>query len=308
MTTTDRLAALATRLGRCSDPETAVVTALDGLAEDFGFTHSIFLLVDEARRSLSTLAVHGYDQEAVGAELAMGDGLIGMAAERGEPVRVGNLRSMLHYGRTVRRSFEEGGTAAVSRDLPLPGLPDAGSQLVVPAVTLGRLVGVLSVEDTEQMAFDTEDEAVLSVTAGLVASTIAIDSARAQDADGPAPEVPAPRSTSGPSAADPVMVVRHFEVDGSTFLDGDYLIKGVAGRILWSVLRQHEADGRVDFTNRELRLDPALGLPPVKDNLESRLLLLRRRLTERRAPVALERTGRGRFRLALTAAVRLDAR
>ena len=188
----------------------------------------------------------------------------------------------------------------------MPGLPDAQSQLAVPAMAFGQLVGVLMVESRSVAAFTPEDEAALAVVAALVAN--AVESERSSDGTdderGRRPRAVAGarpdrrrRPTCGSSRS-----------DGSTFLDGDYLIKGVAGRLLWSLVGQHEREGRVDFTHRELRLDPSLELPPHRDNFENRLLLLKRRLDERAAPVRIEKTGRGRFRLHVDGAAAPGAR
>ena len=92
--------------------------------------------------------------------------------------------------------------------------------------------------------------------------------------------------------------MRFYPADGNIFLDGDYLVKGVPGRILWKLLHEWRDEGRTEFSDREVRLDPVLELPPFKDNFESRLILLKRRLDERAAPVRIETTGRGRFRVA----------
>ena len=92
-------------------------------------------------------------------------------------------------------------------------------------------------------------------------------------------------------------IIRHYTADHSVFVDGDYLIKGVAGAILWKLLREQLEQGRTEFTNREMRLDATLGLPDISENLEARLILLQKRLTERCLFLGLEKTGRGRFRL-----------
>lgn len=110
--------------------------------------------------------------------------------------------------------------------------------------------------------------------------------------------VPSP-STSGDTSS--AHQVRYFEEDDSIFLNQDYLIKGISGRILWRMLQIHQEEGRTEFTNRELRLDPTLKLPGYKDNLESRLLLLMKRLEEKKTWLRIERSGRGRLRMILDA-------
>ena len=285
-----------------------------GTRRVLGYSQSLFLLLDEAGGRLFTIASHGFDEEGIGSEVKVGKGIIGMAAARATPMRVGNLRQMGKYSRTVVRSFEDDGHVRRPRlrDARCPGSPTPRAGWRCRPWRWASSSGCSASTAATRLPSAAADEAYLGVVATMLANAVEIERAqeRAADDDPGA----AGRTQTGPGAADadghavPSTRVRFFAVDGSTFLDDDYLIKGVAGRILWSLLRSpHTTSGRVEFTNQEVRLDPTLELPEFRDNFESRLILLKRRLDERGAPVRIEKTGRGRFRLLVDTPLRLEA-
>jgi hypothetical protein len=164
-----------------------------------------------------------------------------------------------------------------------------------------RLIGILFVESPEDLRFTWEDEDALMVVATQLASAIQRVDQAAESQEGASSAAPPPAPLSGRPA-----VVRYYAADDSVFIDDDYVIKGVAGAILRKLIRENLDEGRVDFSNRELRLDSSIGLPAVADNLEARLVLLERRLAERNAPVRIEKTARGRFRLRVDRPLKLN--
>ncbi|HSM65390.1 MAG TPA: GAF domain-containing protein, partial [Ilumatobacteraceae bacterium] len=258
------VAALA-EVGRCiarsSDLDGLVERTLAALDRLLGYRHTVLLLLDESGAHLYTIGSHGFDTQGVGAEVALGTGQIGLAAERCEPLRIGGLHQMKKYARTIRQGYEHAGIGP-GHEVPVVEIDGVQSRIVVPAMARAELVGVLVAESRRPVAFGVADEHVLGVVASLLAS--AIEHLRAVERESGPEDLadrPSPATPPVPAGPDGDLAVRFFPVDGSVFLDGDYLIKGVAGRILWSLLQQHAADGRVDFTNRELRLDASLDLP-----------------------------------------------
>ena len=291
---------VAQRVGASADLANLVDDTLAALEKELGIRYAMLLMADAAAGRLYTVATRGYDASGIGSEIPFGDGVIGVAARERTPIRIMHRANEWGYGRAIRDSAGGLG-AAIATEIPLPGLPDSRSQLAVPVIAGNALVAVLFVEDIVDRRFGFDDEDALVALAGLLGPAIRGLQACAEDAD----EVPG--RDARPARVDgPPLTVRHYAADDSIFVGDDYLIKGVAGAILWKLVGDYARAGRTDFTNRELRLDPAIRLPDLSDNLEARLILLQRRLAERSDVVRIEKTGRGRFRLSVQRPVQLQ--
>jgi len=295
------------RISRAADLEGFLADTLAALDECLGFSHSMVLLLDECTKQLVTIASRGYGAQGIGAEVALGQGSIGTAAERRRMVRIAGMGCELRYGRAIRERVAECGEAArLAPEIPLPGLADAQAQLALPLVSCTRLVGVLAVESQDPLSFDEWDEAFLQI----IGHQIALGIDRMQAIEGEVdPGTAFKKRKNGKLAKRPASGKKrsfvYYRNDDCVFVDGEYLIRNVPGKILWKILRRRVDEEQLEFTNRELRLDPNLGLPPIKDNLESRLILLKKRLAEKCPDVRIVPVKRGRFALELDAEIEL---
>jgi sigma-B regulation protein RsbU (phosphoserine phosphatase) len=114
------------------------------------------LLFHEKRHDLRIRYAFGHREEVVrNLSLAMGEGIVGRAAARREPILVEDVRRDPHY---------------------LNAVDAVRSELAVPMVARHKLVGVIDVQSTRIKAYTENDKALLRLIASRVAT--AIDNAR----------------------------------------------------------------------------------------------------------------------------------
>ena len=280
------------RLAVCVEYAEGVRVGLEALDDLFGFSYSVLLTADERGDRLFAVASNGYVPSGVGAEVPIGYGPIGVAAERRRVVCVPSVTRSRNLHAAIQDSIRRSGGEASALEIEFPGLERVDSCAAVPLLVHGDLTGVLYLESERAGDFGPGNERLLRILGGHFAGTLAVLQA---DRGESAPPEPAPAIAPGGVP----LAVSYYQADDSVFVDGAYVVKGVPGRILWKLLREHEGDGRVSFTNRELRLDERLGLPAGADNLEARLLVLRKRLAALECGIGLERVARGQLELHL---------
>jgi hypothetical protein len=303
---------LSGRIHGATSLESLLDSILAGLEEYFGFTHSMILLAGEDEGTLVTMSTRGYPEGGVGAEARYGEGIAGVVAEARKPIRISGLLRQMLYALAVQKRAEEEGFHP-ERSIRMPGLPNPDSQLGVPLLVRGELLGVLCIESDTPYRFHETDKQTIELLGSYLAIAIQnmqllerVDTTEA--ASESAPAATPPQTVTRKPAAVSRREVTMYGGDECILVDGEYLIRSLPARILWKLLAARCREGRGEFTNRELRLDKSLNLPEYKDNLETRLLLLRRRLEQKCPDIRIVPKGRGRFALQLDCEVDLRER
>ncbi|MBL0374528.1 GAF domain-containing protein [Rhizobium sp. KVB221] len=283
------VARIAEAIDRATDVGGIMDALLAGLSSELSCKHALVLLNDPAAGVLTTVGSIGYERSGLGSEVRGENDLIASAAAHGRPIKVSDMSRVRRMGEAIIHT--SGTDENEARTIALPRLADAMSQLAVPIIVRQAVRGVIFVESNERLAFRDEDVAAIEILGRQTAAALALSETEAFETIA-APSRQAPSTSYG----EPIAITHH-AFDDSIFIGNDYVIKGVAGRLLAYLIDRSISEGRSEFTNREIRLTEALRLPDLKDNLETRLLLLRRRLEAKGFPIQIVHVGRGRIRL-----------
>lgn len=294
----------ASAIAAAPDVEALVDQTLDSLAGCFGVSHAMLLMREAGTERFVAIDSRGYEVHGSGAEVAAGEGVIGCAASMGVAVRIDNARITHARARAVLET-DRPDVYWATAPVPLPGLVKPGSQLAIPIPGPGGVVAVLYCEDVSTYRFDADLEHAFSVLGSLFAT--ALDRLERQAVGDTGIESRLPRPAEPPGRTGEPLQVRCEPRTNAIFVNGDYVIRGVAGAVLRRMLECHASTGQTEFTNRLLRHDISLPLPDLDDNLSARLIMLQRRLEQRPCGIRLRKAGRGRVALEVDRPLRMES-
>ncbi len=110
------------------------------------------LLPEHNTNNLYVRFAIGHRQEVVeNWRIPIGDGIIGAVAQTGQPIRVGDVRNDPRY---------------------LPAVEEVRSELAVPLIVRGRVIGVMDIESREPDYFTPAQQAILTLVAGRVSTAV----------------------------------------------------------------------------------------------------------------------------------------
>ena len=150
------LADVAEIVSRSHDLEETLANVIDHVAKRFDADVCSIYLTEADLKHLTLRATRGLDSRSVrNVTLEFGEGLVGLAAERGETVATASASSDPNY-----RYFPETGEERYE------------SLLAAPLIVLGVTIGVLVIQTAESRHFDSTDEDLLQTCAQLLAPVV----------------------------------------------------------------------------------------------------------------------------------------
>ena len=130
----------------------ALSSAVNGLQVTLGGDRVTILLLNKEKNTLEVKAAVGYADEIFKQSIALGSGVTGWSALHRKPLRVSNVRQDSRY---------------------IEGSPNTQSELAIPLLYRGELLGVLNVESEQIGAYTENDEELLGTLGGSLAAIIA---------------------------------------------------------------------------------------------------------------------------------------
>ena len=97
---------VASQINKTLDLDAIAKTMLISMDNYFDFKHSMILLLDQSEGVLKVIATHGYEKDGIGAEVALGVGVIGVVAKKKKLMRMANIGSQRRYMESIKRQIE----------------------------------------------------------------------------------------------------------------------------------------------------------------------------------------------------------